>query len=145
MGSVRAAAADDRFRVERFGGRLVAARVQRLARPEDVDAYAQAFVRLGEIAEPVLLADHRPVRIYTQPIADSLTELFKSLNRRWFRVAIVVSSTNATLAMQLQRIVRESVNPSRRVFFEADGALTFLGEVLTPAEVDSARGFLAPR
>jgi hypothetical protein len=131
------------FTVKRQVGRLFEARISRLAGAADVAGYAAAFGSLlGQVEQPVLCADHRPVAIYAPPVANALAELFNDMNKRWARVAIVVASTNATLAMQLQRIVRESRNPSRRVFFEAEEARVFLGEVLDVAEIARLRTFL---
>src|SRR5262245_46747222 len=112
------------FKISQRVGRLVEARVTALASVARVDAYSEAFgpVIRQSAARPVLCADHRPVRIYTQPVADRLTDLFASLNSTWERVAILVAPTNATLAMQLQRIVREAKFTGRRVFFEPNEA-----------------------
>ena len=132
------------FTVNRRVGRLVEARVFRLADLADANRYAAAFgPAMGNVEQPVLCADHRPVAIYPPPVADRLVETFIGLNKHWERVAILVAPTNATLAMQLQRIVRESKNPSRRVFFEADEAHAFLGERLETAERARLGAFLA--
>ena len=135
------------FKISRQTGRLVEARVSTLANVARVDSYAEAFEPVVSqlAARPVLCADHRPVRIYSQPVADRLTDLFTSLNKTWERVAIIVASTNATLAMQLQRIVRESGNPSRRVFFDPTEAGHFVAEILDPAERSRLRAFLEVR
>jgi hypothetical protein len=132
------------FEIHRVVGRLVEARVHSLASVARVEAYGAAFKpALGEIPDkPILVADHRRVVIYTQPVADKLVALFTTLNQTWFRVAILVAPTNATLAMQLQRIVRESSNPSRRVFFEAAGAIEFLSEVADKQEQARLVSFL---
>jgi hypothetical protein len=124
------------FQIHRHAGRLVEARISGLANVARVDAFGAAFKPiLREIGDhPILCADHRRVAIYTQPVADRLVQLFASLKETWFRVAIIVAPTNATLAMQLQRLVREVGNPARRVFFDAGGARDFLSEVLDPAE-----------
>jgi hypothetical protein len=132
------------FQINQRTGRLVEARVSALVNVGRVDAYAEAF---GPVLQriprrPILCADHRPVAIYSQPVADRLTELFTGLNKTWERVAILVAPTNATLAMQLQRIVRESGNPSRRVFFDPAEAAHFLSEILDPAEQARLRAFL---
>lgn len=132
------------FVVEKGVGRVIQARVHSLADGDEVERYRLAFLPLIQKvapAVPVLFADHRPVRIYTQPVSDAITRMFESLNIHWVRVAILVSPSNATLAMQLTRIVRESNNPSRQVFFETDRALTFLGEVLQPDEISGLRAF----
>jgi hypothetical protein len=133
------------FTVENRVGRLFEARVFRLATPADVEAYTSQFTLdiLGHVNAPVLCADHRPVAIYPPQIADLLVDLFNTMNSRWFRVAIVVAQTNATLAMQLQRIVRESGNPSRRVFFDAEHAVDFLEGALSPPETARVAEFLA--
>ncbi len=135
------------FTILRRTGRLVEARVSALASVARVDAYAEAFgPAVSQLAaRPILCADHRPVLIYAQPVADRLVELFTNLNKTWERVAILVAPTNATLAMQLARIVRESGNPSRRVFFEPADAERFLAESLDAAEQARLRAFLELR
>ena len=123
------------FKVQRNVGKFFEARVYRLATVEEVDEYARTFVRdVRGATDLVLCADHRPVVIYPPAVADRLVALFKVMNTHWQRVAVLVARTNATLAMQLQRIVRESANPSRRVFFDAADAARFLGEVLDAEE-----------
>jgi hypothetical protein len=127
-------------------GGLIEARVHALRTPERARAYAEA---LGAVVARhagkrlVLCADHRPVVIYSQPVADVLAALFSEMNTRLTRIAVLVAPTNATLTMQLERIVREAENPSRRVFLEAKGAEDFLGAVLDPRERLRLARFLA--
>jgi hypothetical protein len=92
---------------------------------------------------PVLCADHRPVRIYTQEVADRLSALFQDMNSRIGRIAILVAPSNATLSLQLHRIVREAGYEHRRVFHGAPDALAHLAAVLDAAESERVRGFLA--
>ncbi|NUO51714.1 MAG: hypothetical protein HOV80_22900 [Polyangiaceae bacterium] len=68
--------------------------------------------------------------VYSPPVADKLTELFRKMNSVLARVAILVAPSNATLLMQLGRIVREAANPSRKIFTDAPQARRFLDEVL---------------
>jgi hypothetical protein len=131
------------FSVDRRARRLFEARVFELTDLAAVDRYATAFAAAADVPRPVLCADHRPVKIYAPPVADALVKLFRTLNARWHRVAILVARTNATLAMQLQRIVRESANPSRSVFYEADDATKFLDPELDAAERERLRAFLS--
>jgi hypothetical protein len=132
------------FRIERRVGRLVEARVFGLQSADDVEAYKRGFPpsMMASITGPVLCADHRPVFIYNQRVADLLVDLFKTMNTMWVRVAIVIAPSNATLAMQLQRIVRASNNPSRKLFFEASDAREFLSEILSREEDARVAAFL---
>lgn len=145
------------FVVEKGIGRVIHARIVGLADADEVERYRLSFLpHFASLAQrskqrgqapdasderPILWADHRPVRIYTQPVADAIARMFASLNVHWLRVAILASSSNATLAMQLQRIARESNNPSRQVFYEVDRAYAFLGEVLTAEELAGVKSF----
>lgn len=136
------------FVVTKGVGRVIHARVQGLADIAEVEQYRLSFLPFFQPPRDgnerlVLFADHRPVRIYTQPVSDAITRMFASLNVHWLRVAILVAPSNATLAMQLSRIVKESNNPSRQVFFDAERACAFLGETLTPEELAGIRAFMA--
>jgi hypothetical protein len=131
------------FTAERRVGHLVEARIFRLATVADVAAYGRAFTPAMLAGHPTLVADHRPVTIYSQPVAAGLMEMFTSLNATWHRVAILIAPTNSTLSLQLQRVVRGAHNPSRRVFLDEAAACAFLGETLQPLEVARLAAFLA--
>ena len=125
------------FTVEIQVGGLMEARIQNIKSVAEAHLYAQAIAAAVEQAGQrrlVLCADHRPVAVYSQPVADVLAGLFGNMNRRLDRIAVLVAPTNATLSMQLGRIVREAKNPSRRMFLDAAEASEFLGEVLDPLE-----------
>ncbi len=135
------------YTIETRVGRLIEARVFELNDREETDAYsatlAQEVRRHPRDRPPVLCADHRPVRIYPQAAADRLIELFQDMNSRLARIAILVSPSNATILMQLERIVREAGYENRRVFRATAPALTHLGLTLSPEEMTRARAFLA--
>jgi hypothetical protein len=127
---------------------LVEARVRSLRRLEHAKQYGADIGRvvtstpLGAEGGPILCADHRPVIIYPQSVADELTALFSAMNTRLSFVAILVARTNATLVMQLERIVREAKNPHRRVFHDPIQAHAFLEPHLTSAESVRMQAFL---
>lgn len=135
------------YAIENRAGRLVEARVFGLRSREDADAYSRDLgiqvMRMPRDVRPILCADHRPVAVYSQPVADRLAELFVQMNIRLERVAIIVAPSNATLSMQLHRIVREAGYSARRVFFSTDEACAHLAPALNPAELSSAREFLS--
>ena len=126
------------FTVEVRAGRLIEARIEALPNLERAAAYtngfAQVLQRFSGTERMILCADHRAVAVYSQPVTDELASLFGAMNQRLDRIAVLVAPSNATLTMQLSRIVRQAQNPDRRVFFTTDDAEAFLGEVLTPAE-----------
>ncbi|MFO0566050.1 MAG: hypothetical protein U0263_10340 [Polyangiaceae bacterium] len=134
------------FRLSRTGN-LIEARVFELKTRAAADEYAESLARetssFGAKARPVLCADHRPVVIYPQEVTDRLTQLFSEMNTRLARAAILVAASNATLLLQLGRIVREAGFENRRVFLESGAALTFLAPDLGPDEQARARQFLA--
>lgn len=134
------------FTVERNVGRLVEVRVESLRSSSDAEAFIRAI--RGAIVEAapariVVCADHRAVPIYTQAVSDRLVELFTSINQGIDRAGLIVARTNATFSLQIERIVRESQNPLRRVFYDPDTVTAWLSEVLTEPEVARMRAFLS--
>jgi hypothetical protein len=132
--------------MENRTGRLIEARVFRLRSRADADDYSNALgLQVAAIPKeigPVLVADHRPVVIYAQPVADRLAELFVDMNARLERVAIVVARSNATLVFQLDRLVRQAAFVKRRLCYEVVEAHQHLEPVLTAVERERARTFL---
>jgi hypothetical protein len=134
------------FTVEVNRGRLIEARVQGIKNEARALAYSEALADVVRRSRErmILCADHRQVVVYSQPVADRLAELFAQMNQRLERIAVLVARSNATLSLQLERIVREAHNPSRRVFYDAAGADAFLGEVLSVPERARLGIFLQP-
>lgn len=135
------------FTVERRVGCVVEARVHALRNAEDSSAYFAAITSaVAEVAAParaVICADHRPVIIYPPTVADQLVQLFTTVNPRVQRAALLVSPANATVNMQLARIVREAVNPNRQVFRDLTHFTAFLADALNAAELARVRAFMA--
>jgi hypothetical protein len=113
---------------------------------KDVEDYRDAFgthlMRLPQGMRAILCADHRPVNIYAQEVADMLLELFKPMNALLERVAIVAAPSNATFAMQLDRIVRAAGYAARKVVYAPEEAIQHLAPALTPQELKRVRLFL---
>lgn len=134
------------FTVEVHTGRLIEARIEALRTLERAVAYTDALglaIKQAGLKERMILcADHRPVAIYPQLVADKLAALFEDMNQHLQRIAILVAPSNATLSMQLGRIVREAHNSDRRVFHATEEAEAFLGEILTKDESTNLARFL---
>lgn len=136
-----------RFSVELRVGRLLEARVFSLRTAQDAEDYGAALRELIARApfgvKPVLCADHRPVMVYAPAAADVLVSMFEKNNTALERAGLVLDPTNATLLLQLERIVREAGYERRRVFRDAESVLSFLAEGLDARETARAREFLA--
>ena len=134
------------YQVEVKTGRLIEARVFGLRTRAEVDAYSAALAaRVGSMPgpAPVLCADHRPVVIYPQAVADRLGELFLAMNARLERVVLIAARSNATLVLQLERLVREAGVSHRRVVYAPEDAEKHLSPCLDPHELQRTRAFLA--
>jgi hypothetical protein len=140
------AAVTARYLVENRLGRLIEARIWRLAAGEDANKYA-ADVRTTALQcstkqLPVLCADHRKANVYPPEVADALALAFLPNNERFDRIAILVSPENATLLLQLQRLTRQAGSERRKVFLEPVQALEHLRAALDDKEHERARAFL---
>lgn len=135
-----------KFTVERHAGRLLEARVFALWSEADAEEYANKFQLVARAfpagAKPVLLADHRPVRVYPTAVAVRLVELFTTMNLSLERAALLVTRGNVPLTLQLQRLVESADYSARRLFSEPADALAHVSAVLDPAEAARAASFL---
>ncbi|MGE0787849.1 MAG: hypothetical protein AB7S26_19400 [Sandaracinaceae bacterium] len=134
-----------RYEIAVREGRLLEARVFGLWSAEEADAYSAALASevKAHANALVLCADHRPVKVYPPEVTDRLVSLFKQMNSRLERIAILVAPSNATLFLQLERVVRESQFDRRRVLRDAEEGLRHLAPSLSRRELDRARAFLA--
>lgn len=135
-----------KFLAERRAGRLLVARVFALWTEADAVEYAQRFQLLTRAVpantRPVLIADHRPVRVYPAAVAQRLVELFAVMNTPLERVALVVAPNNVPLTLQLQRLVDSAEYSARRLFSDPNDALAHVSAVLDPVESAAAAAFL---
>jgi hypothetical protein len=100
-------------------------------------ALGQAFVQAGPSS--VICADWRGIEVFPPEVGDALLEVLRRDNRRIERSALLLSPANAIFNLQVERLLREAENPSRRAFRSVEQLLTWLSEVLSPAELESAR------
>lgn len=138
---------DEKFRVARHTGRLLESRLFALWSDADAEKYARTFWTLartlGGSELPVLIADHRPVRAYPANVLSRLDELFASLNVKLERVSILTDKNNASVTLQLQRVVDRAGFNNRRLFTDPAAGLEHLKATLTPAELERAKTFIA--
>jgi len=129
-------------------GRLLEVRIDAGYRTVDeVDALfaalANAVRALPKDAKHVTIVDWRRCPIMAPDCAAYVVQHMVAVNARTERSATVASVEAPTNVLQFTRLIRDSNNPMRQLFNDAESAVTWLSEVLTPKEQQRARAFLA--
>jgi hypothetical protein len=126
-------------------GRLIEGRLVWLDTPADVVKFQEVMIQMFAKAgrDAVICADWRRALVFSPPVSEALLELLRRGNRELSRSAVLLSTADATFGLQVERLLREAKNPNRRSFRAAAPMLTWLAEVLTPAERLRAAAFLA--
>src|SRR5262245_53254589 len=135
------------YRVNRCAnhvGRLVEIRADSGYRSaEDVDAiFAQigrelAKLRTGE--RVVIVTDWRRCPVMSADASARIVPMITRTNPHSERSGAIASRDAPVAVLQFTRIIIESKNPDRRLFYETDKLTEWLGEVLTPAETTRLR------
>ncbi len=132
------------YSVECRVGRLVEARVVSLKTMAEFEAYqravVEAFARVP--GKPIGCCDLRPGQLFPPDVADALVGMLARGGTRLHRSAILLPFGNASLYMQIERLVREARTPDRKTFRVVANLDTWLAEVLTDEELARLREFL---
>jgi len=91
----------------------------------------------------VICTDLTNARTFSPPIAARFTELMRADNPKVERSGFLLAKNAATFSLQLERMIRESKNPNRRTFSEADALEGWLSPILSFLERGLLRSFLA--
>lgn len=100
---------------------------------------------LPDDVKHVTIADWRACRVLTTEAAAHALNMLRGVNPRTERSLMLHTGESPTAVMQFLRLVREAEHPNRRLFTDAEEALAWVSEVLTPAEAERARTFLTAR
>jgi len=125
------------FTVQRHVGRLIEVHIDAFAAPHDVEACAGAVrsaIAGVKDKRPVICADYRSVAIFAPGVADIMVRIFTDIDARVERAAMLLPEKNATLTLQIERIVRETHDPNRRAFSAPLPLAHWLGDILVAAE-----------
>jgi hypothetical protein len=142
-GSGPRASIQPRFTVDCKVGRLVEARLFQLQSADEVSIF-QAAMRDGfRKAGPksVICADWRPAGVLSPEVAEGIIGLLRVGNAFFERSAILLAQDQALFGMQVERVVREARNPSRRTFRDSLKMRKWLAEVLDAEEVRRMNDF----
>lgn len=125
-------------------GRLVELRHIPPADASDLDekAVTSLVEWLESVPNAVMCVDLRRATVLPPHLADRLAAMMGGLRGHFERCADVMSVTQATAHMQVERITRASADPARRVFTDPHAAIRWLDEVLDPEERARLRVFL---
>src|SRR5689334_21183675 len=92
--------------------------------------------------EAIFCVDWRRLSVLSPEVASALAELMKGGNSRTLRSTALIGE-RATFGLQMERVIREANNPSRRAFRDPAEMLEWLSEITTAPEQARARDFLA--
>lgn len=89
----------------------------------------------------IACSDLRRATVFTQDIVKGLIEQMRSDNPKLERSGILIAGS-AVFTMQMERIVRSADNPARRTFRNTLDCVTWLSELLDPAECRQLQQFV---
>lgn len=132
------------YKVERNTGRLVELALVSPISLGEMPAFEREVERvLGGTRLPVVFcSDLRRAQVFPDGVADRLVQLMRRDNANVERAGVLLHGS-ATFALQMERVVREASNPSRRTFRDERDLAAWLGEVLSDHERVQMRSFLA--
>ena len=134
------------FSVEMHVGRLIEIVMSSPLPLQEVEGLIRG-VRMNVMAasEPVLICVRmEQLRVMLPDATEPLLGMLRRDNPKVVRSGYLLAQRYGSLAMQVDRIVREANNPNRRWFTQLDELRTFLDEVARPDESARLAAFLAP-
>jgi len=116
-------------------GRLVEVR---FASPLELDEVKQFIAEHHAIVKRLArkyigVVDLLQADVFPVPVAETLIQLLSGMAPQVERTAFLIRDS-ALFALQVERVIRNSNNPNRRVFREPEALKEWLGEVLDPLE-----------
>lgn len=92
----------------------------------------------------VCFVDLVDAMVFPQDVFEAYVRVMKN-EPRLMRTATLLPSESPTLAMQIQRMIREANHPNRRAFQDPNELEEWFGELLDESERRRLRDLLAPR
>jgi len=130
--------------VQNVTGRLVETRFSAPMSNEELDRFAHDRGRaVQEVAtDRVVCIDARRISVLPPEQSEGLIEVLRRPSPGLLRSAFLLPSTRAVVALQFERLIRESKTTNARSFTDREAVERWLGEVLTPSEATRLRVFL---
>jgi hypothetical protein len=126
-------------------GRLVEIRIEPLTSVDRVESLNCAVFGALRNAGPgaIICADHRRASPLSVEVADAWSRGMRAANDKIARSAVLVDPANSTYNLQLERVVRCALSPTRRLFSDPAELLEWMQDALTDAEERGLRAFLS--
>jgi hypothetical protein len=125
-------------------GRVIQLRVRRLLDLEDVERLGDAVVCAIRDAGPgaSICADYRRTSPLPPAVAKAWSSVMRATNSALARSALLIEPGNTLFNLQMERIVRCSVNPARRIFSDVVKLGDWMAAVLEESERAAVGSFL---
>lgn len=91
----------------------------------------------------VIISDWRRCPVMASDACEHVLKRITANNPRVLRSAAIASKESPVAVLQFVRLVRDSKHPDRRLFFDEQELVAWLGECLTAKEAARLRAFLA--
>jgi hypothetical protein len=126
-------------------GRLIEVRLWHLFCASDLLAMSASMDGAArQLSSPaIIIADHRRGRPFSAGVADEWSRCMRGFKANVLLSAILLEPNNGTYNLQFERVVRCSVNPARRVFYDARELLGWIAQVATDVELRRVDEILA--
>jgi len=131
--------------VEHKVGRLVVTRLCLLPQVQTVRFVQLAMARvLEKVANrAVICADWRDIDVLSPEVAEEVIHMLAVTNAKILQSAILLEPQKATFNLQVERVIANAKNSSRKSFRDTRNMLDWLTEFLEPNELQCAKDFLA--
>jgi hypothetical protein len=90
----------------------------------------------------VICADWRAIDVFGPEVAEAVVHMLAVTNAKVLQSAILLEPRKATFNLQVERLMRDAKNSSRKSFRDTRKMVAWLAEFLEPNELQSAKDFL---
>lgn len=131
------------YSVEKHAGRLIEVKLASPLTAEDVQQFIQKHLVLmqqipGKYVGVVNLLD---AHVFPPAVAQMLSQMLSGASSHVERTALLIGES-AVFSLQVERVIRDAQNPNRRAFRNPRELITWLSEVLLPAEQRQLEKFM---
>jgi hypothetical protein len=123
------------------GSRIIELHARRLAGLEDIERLNREVIAALLQAGPgaVICGDYRFASPVSREVARVWAQGMRGANRRIVRSGLLIDPANTMFNLQVRRVVKCAVNPSRRLFEDLGELCDWIGAGLRESERDAIR------